>query len=440
MAHPESADRKGPARRFLFLQSLATPYFRRLGRELARRGYDVHRINLCLGDELFWNGRNATAYRGRLEDWGPHIRGFLTGRGITDVILFGDCRPYHKVAAEAARELGLRLHVFEDGYTRPNWIICEADGINGYSTFPTDPDEIRLRAAQLPPLPKEHSVSGGFTSRLVWDLSFVAANVLGRPLYPRFRWHRPDHPLMEAVGWAGRLARRPIEKRRTARIVAEVQASGRPYYLLPMQLESDYQIRVHSPYKKLAEIFETVVASFASAAPQDALLVAKLHPLDNGLVNHRGNLKRIGEKYGVADRLRLIDGGDLNALLVGAEGTILVNSTVGTSALAMGSPLIALGKAIYDVPGLTFQGPLDAFWTGAAKPDPELFEAFRRLLIHWSQVNGSYFTPHGIKLGIAGALQRLQADNLPQEQEGWKGVAAEMAEHLIPDSFTEVRA
>jgi hypothetical protein len=55
-------------------------------------------------------------------------------------------------------------------------------------------------------------------------------------------------------------------------------------------------------------------------------------------------------------------------------------------------------------------------------------------------VNGSYFTPHGIKLGIAGALQRLQADNLPQEQEGWKGVAAEMAEHLIPDSFTEVRA
>ncbi|MDQ4135648.1 MAG: capsular biosynthesis protein [Pseudomonadota bacterium] len=438
MAYPESADRKGPARRFLFLQSLATPFFRRLGRELARRGYDVQRINLCLGDELFWNARNATAYRGRFEDWAPYIRGFLTSRGITDVVLFGDCRPYHKVAAEAARELGVRLHVFEDGYTRPNWIICEAGGINGYSSFPTDPDEIRRRAAQLPPLPQEQSVSGGFPSRVRWDLSFVAANVIGWPLYPRFRWHRPDHPLMEAVGWIGRLARRPIEKRRTARIVAEVQGSGRPYYVLPMQLDSDYQIRVHSPFKNLAEILETVVASFARSAPPDAILLAKLHPLDNGLVNHRGILNRLAERHGIADRVRLIDGGDLNALLAGAEGTVLVNSTVGTSALAMGSPLIALGKAIYDVPGLTFQGPLDAFWTGATKPDPELFEAFRRLLIHWSQVNGSYFTSHGIKLGIAGCLQRLQADNLPQEQR-WGGIA-EMTDHLLPDGFAEVRA
>jgi capsular polysaccharide export protein len=435
MEQPQPANREGPARRFLFLQSLATPFFRRLGRELVRRGYHVRRINLCLGDELFWNTRNATAYRGSLEGWSSYIRKYLTDQGITDVILFGDCRPYHKIAAEAARTLKVRLHVFEDGYIRPNWIICEAGGINGYSSFPRDPDQVRLLAAQLPPLPQEQSVSGGFSSRVVWDLSFVAANVLGWPLYPLFRWHRPDHPLIEAVGWLTRLARRPVEKRRTARIIAEIQESARPYYLLPLQLGSDYQIRVHSPFQDLGEILEHVVASFARSAPSDALLLAKLHPLDNGLVDHRKVLRRIGELHGVADRLRLIDGGDLNPLLLNAKGTILVNSTVGTSALALGSPLIALGTAIYDMPGLTFQGSLDAFWTEAAKPDPELFEAFRRLLIHWSQVNGSYFTPHGIKLGIAGALERLQADALPQEQAGAHGV-----ERLFPDPSVEVRA
>jgi capsular polysaccharide export protein len=422
-------------RRFLFLQSIATPFFRRLGRELVRRGYDVQRINICFGDELFWNTRNSTAYRGGFETWGAFIRDYLGDRRITDIVLFGDCRPYHKVAAEAARALGVRLHVFEEGYIRPNWITCEAGGVNGYSSFPRDPDEIRRLAARLPPPPPEHDVSGGFSSRVVWDLSFVAANLVGWPLYPRYRRHRPFHPVAEGIGWLGRLARRPIEKRRTKRIVAEVLGGSRPFFLLPLQIDSDYQIRVHSPFTNLSEIIEKVVASFARSAPKEAILLAKLHPLDNGLVNRRTELARLGEKHGIADRLRLIDGGDLDALLLKTHGTVVVNSTVGTSALGLGSPLIALGTAIYDMPGLTFQGPLDAFWIEAEKPDPELYAAFRRLLIHWSQVNGSFFSAEGIKSGIAASLQRLQADELPQEQQ-W----ADAPDRLVPDAFAEVRA
>ncbi len=59
---------------------------------------------------------------------------------------------------------------------------------------------------------------------------------------------------------------------------------------------------------------------------------------------------------------------------------VTVNSTVGTLALACGLPVIALGKAVYDIAGLTFQGELDEFWNTPTAPDADLFDAFRRVL------------------------------------------------------------
>ncbi|OYU78090.1 MAG: hypothetical protein CFE32_03120 [Alphaproteobacteria bacterium PA3] len=50
----------------------------------------------------------------------------------------------------------------------------------------------------------------------------------------------------------------------------------------------------------------------------------------------------------------------------------------GTLALARGGPVVVLGKAVYDLPGLTFQDGLDRFWTEATAPDAATFAAFRR--------------------------------------------------------------
>jgi capsular polysaccharide export protein len=46
------------------------------------------------------------------------------------------------------------------------------------------------------------------------------------------------------------------------------------------------------------------------------------------------------------------------------------SSTVGCQALARGVPVMALGKAIYDIAGLTHQGELDEFWNAPEAPDP----------------------------------------------------------------------
>ena len=90
-----------------------------------------------------------------------------------------------------------------------------------------------------------------------------------------------------------------------------------------------------------------------------------------------------------------MDGGHLPTLLSRSEGVVVVNSTTGLSALHHGRPVTVLGSAIFDLAGLTFQGPLDGFWQESTPPDPELFKAFRKVVLTQAQVNGSFFTEAG---------------------------------------------
>jgi capsular polysaccharide export protein len=86
---------------------------------------------------------------------------------------------------------------------------------------------------------------------------------------------------------------------------------------------------------------------------------------------------------------------------------VVVNSTVGLSALHHRRPLIALGTAIYDMPGLTWQGGLDAFWREAGPPDGVLYQAFLDYVMHHTQINGDFYTRTGIEMAVAGAVERL---------------------------------
>jgi hypothetical protein len=94
--------------------------------------------------------------------------------------------------------------------------------------------------------------------------------------------------------------------------------------------------------------------SFARHTPARARLVVKLHPLDSGLVDWAAITGYLAVELEIADRIVILDGGDLSKLLARRPAVVTVNSTIGTSALALGLRVIALGKAVYDIAGLTF--------------------------------------------------------------------------------------
>jgi capsular polysaccharide export protein len=150
-----------------------------------------------------------------------------------------------------------------------------------------------------------------------------------------------------------------------------------------------------------------VIESFARCAPQDAHLLIKAHPFDTSFIDWPRFIGRRAEVLGIAGRVHFIDGGQLDALAADTAGMVCVNSTSATLALAAGRPVCTLGEAIYNVPGLTFEGHLDDFWTRPVPPEPGLYGAFRRVLVDRCLVRGGIASETAVQTLIKSMLERL---------------------------------
>ncbi len=421
------AQSTAPRRReFLFLQGLAGPFFQRLGAALAAGGHGVHRVNFNGGDALFWRRPGAVHYRGRARDWPAALERLLLDRAVTDIVLFGDCRPLHRAAIAAAQRLQIQVHVFEEGYIRPDWVTLELGGVNGHSSLPRNPAWYLDAAETLPPLGELPGLASSFWRRARQDAAYNLTALALAWAYPHFRSHRPRHVLVEYGGWLRQLARRPAARRRSEAALARLAVGEGPYFVFPLQLGSDYQVRLHSPYRDMGEAIRQVLRSFAAHASAGARLVVKQHPLENGLADWKRIALAEAEACGLGDRALYLEVGDIAPLVAGARGVVTINSTTGTLALAAGVPVLALGQAVYDIPGLTDQGELDSFWSAPTPPDPRVWDAVRRTLVARCLVRGGLFSEEGLSVLVAGAAERLLGAGLAQPRT----VAAASVEDL----------
>jgi capsular polysaccharide export protein len=402
-------------RTVLLLQGLMGRLFRRLGQGLIDSGHTVYKINFNGGDRLFWRLPGGIDYRGSLEDWPEWLEQVLRERGITDVALFGDCRDHHMPAIRLCRELGVPVHVFEEGYVRPDWVTLELGGVNGHSSLPRDPAWYRETAAALPPVPPHAQVPSSFRRRAAEGLAYNAADVLSRWHYPFWTNHRPWHPLVEAMGWVRKLRRRKQSEIDSGQLVAGLEASGVPYFLFPLQLDSDAQIRLHSPFAGIADAMRLVIESFATHAPANVRLLVKEHPLDNGVRDWRQETADMANLFGVADRVDYMAWGDIVPVTRRARGMVTINSTSGTLALVEGVPVVALGHAIYDIADITCQDGLDAFWRNPVAPDAATFAAFRRVLVERCLIPGGFFSEEALAKVVRHAIARFEGRQIAPE-------------------------
>lgn len=394
-------------RAYLFLQGPPGPFFFRLGANLRQHGFAVHRINFNGGDRADWRD-GAIDYSGRAQNWPHFFDRFVVRHGITDLILFGDCRPLHEAAHGMATLRKLRIHVFEEGYIRPDWVTMELDGVNGHSTLSKDPQWYLERAKKLPPLPKLPTIPAREGRRWREAAGYYARSILQGWRFPHYTSHRPDLWAAEAIGWGLRLLGEKRALRRTAAAIDKLPKL--PHFLLPLQLSSDHQIRVHSPFTNMKVAADYVIDSFARAAPENYHLVIKQHPLDNGLVNWRRFVNRQARRHGILDRVHFVAGGNIDTMVRGARGVVTVNSTTGTLALSAGIPVKVLGRAIYDIDGITDQKLLDDFWSLPDAPNPKIYDAFCRTLLDRCLIRGGFASEEGLRVLIDAAFRRLTAD------------------------------
>ena len=395
--------------RYLFLQGQISWFFAELGKALQQEGAAVHRINFNGGDRCFWPLPGAADFRGRMEDWSAYIAGRLQAWDISDLILFGDCRPLHRLAIVQAKARGIRVQVFEEGYLRPDFVTLEEGGVNGHSGLPRDAETYLRTAATLPAEAPVVSIPASFRRRAVEDLLYNLRTALAHRRFPHYRSHRPWHPFREYLIGAWRLPLKFATRHRTAATVRQLATGATPYFLFPLQLAADSQIRFHAPAGGLPGIVAGVIESFARQAPRHCRLVITEHPLDYGPLNLHRLVHDLAAKHRVIDRLVFLRGGSPAELIAAARGLITVNSTIGITAMAGGVPVLALGTAIYDLPGLACQHGLDNYWTAPSAPDPVLFQAFRRVVAARTQINGGFFSRDGINRAVEGSLRRLRA-------------------------------
>lgn len=403
-------------RSFLFLQGPCTPFFERLADALEVQGHEIHRVNFCAGDVLYWRKHPASWFQKHPRHLPEFLEKIYRCYGITDQVLFGDQRPVHWPAVQAAREYGVRNHVFEEGYFRPRWITLEREGVNNHSLLPNDPQwywEVGGRLAEDLPAA---GFKSPFIGRAVHDVAYHVAGVLNSLIFPRYKNHAGISAPVEYAGYIKRFTHLRFIREREKIRARKVALGKAPFYVLPLQLNTDAQIRHHSQFSDMKELIEHVLASFARHAPADAHIVIKNHPLDIGWMNYPKIVANCEKQFDIVGRVHYLEEGGWAMLGSNARGVVTVNSTAGTVALEYGVPLKALSDPIYNLPGLACQLPLDDFWHEGTRPNVELFKRFRRCVLHATQVNGGFYSGEAIALAVQNSVPVLTAEQSPLER------------------------
>ncbi|MFV8782431.1 hypothetical protein ACNKU7_08430 [Microbulbifer sp. SA54] len=110
---------------------------------------------------------------------------------------------------------------------------------------------------------------------------------------------------------------------------------NKEYIFIPLQLETDTNIALFSPFKTMRELLVWVISNTTKATQ----IVVRPHPLDDQIDYHQiANL---------SDRISIDTTSDLHKLLAECKLVIGVNSTVLLEALIYHKPVVALGRGVF---------------------------------------------------------------------------------------------
>ena len=405
-------------RAFLFLQGPHGPFFDQLSKMLRQAKAEVWRVGFNAGDAAFWTDKASyIRFEGTAEAWPARLTELLAEKSITDVVLYGDTRPMHAQAVELARDRGLTVHVFEEGYMRPYWVTYERGGSNGNSRLMgMSVADMQAELAQSDgeaPLPPGHW--GDMRQHIFYGALYHWFVMFRNGRYKHFRPHRALEVQEEFRLYFKRLMLMPLNA--IERLVAQtrIRRGGFPYHVALLQLEHDASFLEHSAFDSMEDFLALVVENFAKGAPGHHHLVVKAHPLENGRAPLRRILRRLGEQYALADRLHFVSGGKLAALLDDARSAVTVNSTAGHQVLWRGIPLKTFGSAVYSKPEFVSDQALADFFAQATRPDSQAYQHFRRYLLETSQIPGGFYSSKGRRQLLRHVVDMMLSADDPYE-------------------------
>ncbi|MDO4641343.1 MAG: capsule biosynthesis protein [Neisseria sp.] len=385
-------------KRILLLQSPIGPFFRNLAQWLENKEVEVYKFNFNYGDQVFYSAhiKNTYCYKDHYEHFESYLTTFLQDKKIEAVVCFGDTRPYHVAAKRICDRLHLSFWAFEEGYFRPHFITLEEHGVNAYSRLPRR-GNFYLNAYACLKQQKytaPAAVPDGFWPRAKLAIRYYLSSSLKHSQYPNYQHHRINQLSHYIQLWVLSGIKRANYILNDHSFAKQIESGkfGR-FFVLPLQVFNDSQIHVHSDFASVRDFLLHVLDSFAHHAPHDTTLLIKHHPMDRGFIDYRKDIDAFLEKHPQFHRrIYYVHDVPLPVFLRHGIGMVTLNSTSGLSALIHHMPVKVLGRAHYDIPGMTSQQPLAQFWQNPDQPDQALFHAYRMYHLNITQINGSFYS------------------------------------------------
>ncbi len=242
-------------------------------------------------------------------------------------LVFSDARPFSAAAQVAARELGVVCLYFERGAFRYCTASLSTLGLNSrFSLQRAARFDVISGLAPHEPLPRR-ATEPWLRLRFA---RFIARNLLAclwRPDRRQLQHKRYAFAPYLRLAWAQWLTEHHLQPHTPV-----APTPGRTLVLVPLQLETDSQLVLHSPFAGNQEFLDFIAQRLRVMQP-DALLLVKRHPMD-------------ASHYRLPDNARWV-GGNLARFDAAEPLVVCVNSTVGFEAAVRGVRVLCFASSFY---------------------------------------------------------------------------------------------
>lgn len=253
---------------------------------------------------------------------------------IETCLLFSDARPFSVAAQLAAEELGVVCVYFERGAFRLRTSSLSTQGINARFDLQAAEGCERIAGMNEADLPARRATEPWLRLRFA---KFLIRNALARAVEParglmqHKRYHVFNYTRIALKQFRAEHPELPIPHEAEH----EPPPGTVPLVMLPLQLPTDSQFVMYSPFRHNQELIDFVVSGVRKALPNAEVLV-KMHPMDV-------------RRYRLPEGARLIDG-NLARFYPRTAFVVCLNSNAGFEAAIRGKTVLCFADSFYTGP------------------------------------------------------------------------------------------
>ena len=288
----------------------------------------------------FYNPEDNPKFKNQIKRYATrclyHLKKIIEEEGFTDLIVWNGQLIFTLAGIHWAEKKNMKVWYMENG-ALPGTLQLDEKGVNTESS-------ITGKSAQFF---AEHDLDYDTEQSPIEPLSHPNKTLHPFEMFMRYINRFGWYWWMTRVFWKNFLPDQRGKKIRQS-LPADKATLPEKFIFVPLQVHDDTQIMVHSPLiKNMEEFIDACHAAIKKVNP-DMPIVVKEHPQDFG----RQDYSALRQKYPGIIWLRKFP---INDILAMASTVITVNSGVGIEALTFKRPVITLGDAFYNIPGVVRQ-------------------------------------------------------------------------------------